>query len=247
MAKKIKPKMFRRDRAKELQRLADILAREHICLNVGPLKKAESQCRRASGSKWSYKLERLIFRLTDLRHTIPQNIKQALLELTIKVSGDCNPGNLSDPFESLEFNILITGKRSDEPKEEVISSWHLDRDEVDEEDGEQEFIHPCYHFQYGGRHMQDARFDYGAALILESPRIAHPPMDAILGVDFVLTNYFKSSRLDFRERGEYPNLLRAAQERIWRPYALALAQEWTQRSERNPWPPTTIWPQLSLS
>ena len=247
MAKKVKPQTFRRDRAKELQTLANILAREHICFNVGPLNKAVSQCRTGSGSKWSYDLESLSFRLPNFRHTIPQNLKEASLELTLKVSGDCNPGNVSDPFESLEFNILITGKRCDEPKNEVISSWHLDRDEANEEDGEQEFIHPCYHFQYGGRYMQDARLDYGAALILESPRIAHPPMDAILGGDFVLTNYFKSSRLAVREEGDYSNLLRAAQERIWRPYALALAEEWTERSERNPWPPTRIWPQLSLS
>lgn len=153
---------------------------------------------------------------------------------------------MSDPFESLEFNIIITGKHPDDPEKKVISSWHLDRDEENEAHGKQEFIHPCYHFQYGGRHMQDAS-DYGAALILESPRIAHPPMDAILGIDFVLTNYFNSSRLAFREEGDYSNLLRTAQARIWRPYALALAEEWTERSDGKAWPPTTIWPQLSLS
>jgi len=244
--KKIKPQTFRRKRATELQRLANILLREKICLDIGPLKKAANQCRRGSGSKWSYELKSLIFQLTNLRHTIPQNVRGVKLNLTIKVSGDCNPGHASDPFESLEFNILITGKHPDNPKKEVISSWHLDRDETHDEEGKQEFIHPCYHFQYGGRHMQDAS-DYGTGLILESPRIAHPPMDAILGIDFVLTNYFSSSRLDFREEGDYSNLLRATQKRIWRPYALALAEEWSKRSERNAWPPSRIWPQLSLS
>jgi hypothetical protein len=91
----------------------------------------------------------------------------------------------------------------------------------------------------------DASFDYGTGLILESPRIAHPPMDAILGIDFVLTNYFCSSRLDFREEGDYSNLLRAAQKRIWLPYARAL--DWTKRREDNDWAPSRIWPQLSIS
>jgi len=218
-----------------------------ICSNTYRIYAAAAQCRQASGNSWRYDLEKLSFRLTNLRHTIPKNVTDVLLELTIKVSGDCDPDNLIDPFESLEFNILITGKARPERKVKVISSWHLDRDEVDEEDGEQEFIHPCYHFQYGGQHMQNPSLDYGAALILESPRIAHPPMDAILGVDFVLTNYFSSSRLDFREEGDYSNLLRTAQKRIWRPYALALAEEWTERSERKRWPPSRIWPQLSLS
>lgn len=248
MAKRVKPNTFRRDRATELQKLANILLREKICSDIGPLKKAANQCRTGSGSQWSYELKGLSFQLTNLRHTIPQNVKNVNLKLTIKVSGDCEPGEKSDPFESLEFNIIITGKHPDDPKKKVISSWHLDRDDAaaGEGDGKQEFIHPCYHFQYGGRHMQDGS-DYGTALILESPRIAHPPMDAILGIDFVLTNYFNSSRLDFREEGDYSNLLRAVQERIWRPYALALAAEWSERSENNDWPPNRIWPQLSLA
>jgi hypothetical protein len=101
MAKKVKPQTFRRDRATELQRLANILWREKICSDIGPLKKAANQCRRGSGSQWSYELKSLSFRLTDLRYTIPQNVKDVKLELTIKVSGDCASGNLSDPFESL--------------------------------------------------------------------------------------------------------------------------------------------------
>ena len=92
--------------------------------------------------------------------------------------------------------------------------------------------------------MWEQEDDFGATLILESPRIAHPPMDAILGIDFVLTNYIKSSDLGFRQENDYQKLLRGAQERLWMPYARALVFAWGPVPNVSEWPFILPWPQL---
>jgi hypothetical protein len=69
-------------------------------------------------------------------------------------------------------------------------------------------------------------------------------MDAILGIDFILTNYIKSSDLSFREESDYKKLLKNAQIRMWRPYAQALAFAWGDTPDKSNWHFTLPWPQL---
>lgn len=110
-------------------------------------------------------------------------------------------------------------------------------------------MHPVYHLHYGGNRLdstiQNEDHCYGDSLFLDSPRLAHPPMDAILGVDFVLTNYVsQESFRTLREDNQYQNLVKAAQSRVWRPYIQALAHSWSPVPDRCDWKDKTIWPQL---
>lgn len=242
---KVNINRFRLARARELEILADILNRTRMCPSVHPLHLAAEECRKGSGDNWGYTLERLLFKLRDVKNPVPNKVFDVTLELSIKVAGHCpEESEIKDPFSKLEFNVVLTGKHSNKGNiVPVLCSWHLDRDDSPK-GGKHEFMHPCYHFQHGGRHTWNSMLDFGSALILESPRLAHPPMEAILGVDFVLTNYIKSSALSFREERNYKSLLVPAQERVWRPYVQSLAFAWRPSSNSNEWPFTRPWPQL---
>lgn len=240
---------YKRDRAKELMTLAEILNRVAVCQDTSPLYRAASQVNSSHGSTWGYEMDRLRFRLDARHHAVPQQVMDLTLELSLRIEANYVPedeGEFLDPFQKLDFNIVTSGISVSDRDQRVMCAWHLDRDIGQAGDPEQTFIHPQYHFQFGGRDMQYVEHGFCSVLLLETPRIAHPPMDAILGVDFVLTNYFRSDRLKFREEGTYINILRTAQDRIWRPYALALASRWTESRQSLQWPPTKLWPQLSV-
>ena len=65
------------------------------------------------------------------------------------------------------------------------SSWHLDYDN----NNVQDFIHPHFHITWGGNKMKD--LNLGEVLLLPTPRFSYPPMDIVLGVDFILSNFVK--------------------------------------------------------
>jgi len=243
---KVKPKIFRSNLADELRTLADILAREKLCRDVKPLRDAEEECRSGKDIKWGYEINGLVFGLNDVKNAVPTNVVNVNLELSVKVSGIClDDDHLGDPFQELEFNIVIGGEHNTGAKiKKVMCSWHLDRDLPLKPGATHRFMHPFYHFQHGGHHTWNKQYSYGAALILETPRFAHPPMDGILGVDFVLTNHLLTKTLEFREEDDYSRILLSAQRRVWRPYVHALATAWGAAPPTCNWPYKTLWPQL---
>lgn len=227
-----------------------------------PLRQAAANCRafkKDSEFYWSYEFEGLQFAPiklpgSKLRHTRPRNVQEIRIEMEVSLRGVClDGGDLNDPLQNLVVGCKIEG---DTVAGTLTScAWHLDKegstsaDESDEDhpSGESHFVHPDYHFQYGGRkvwHKEDGEF--GTHLLLESPRLAHPPMDAILAVDFVLANYYGEKWKKLREgSGVYIDLVRTAQERLWKPYATATAHYWGVLTSASPWSASLVWPQLN--
>lgn len=239
---------YRTERKAELLRLADVLRQRcsSTCRNIETITAAANSCGKGTGQFCEYSIERLVFLLPQFRRSIPvsNTLKNITLTLSLQTVSRCEEGNIvNDPFVEYSLDIVINGVCSDDKP--VMCSWHLDKDiPLENEDAVQEFIHPYYHFHFGGRHMYNSGHDFGSTLILESPRIAHPPMDAILGVDFILTNYFQSSTLSFREESVYKSILKASQERVWKPYANIINNKWEAFKGGSEWHPTKIWPQL---
>jgi hypothetical protein len=96
--------------------------------------------------------------------------------------------------------------------------------------------HPRYHFQIGGQKVWDRpSHEFGSQLILETPRIAHPPLDAILAIDFILANYYSETWSNLLDKdGRYADLVETAQEIFWRPYLFAAASKWNPFSVATP-------------
>jgi hypothetical protein len=254
---------FRRNRAAELEQFARVLHRLGIC-EPYPIYEAAKQLKdpeyvlkvsnddRIDYNYWGYTISNLAFPFNKTpRHTYPEKVINLGLNLSIKIICDFEDfEKIKDPFKYLEFNIYLSGTHlvQDGTQKEVVSSLHLDRHLTSPEDYEPDEIHPIYHFQFGGRKLDKKFKDFGNSLILDSPRIVHYPMDAILGVDFVLANFFPNQWRELRKDGEYINLVRLYQRYFWKSYVHTKASHW-KPFEQNAveWDPILIWPNLIIN
>lgn len=116
-------------------------------------------------------------------------------------------------------------------------------------DNEPENVHPRYHFQFGGNEVLNwidaCEMNFGSSLFLDTPRLSHPPLDIILGIDFVLSNFYGEKWKNLTQDSTYRKLLAEAQERFWKPYAMSLASTWTNTIASD-WPSKDIWPQIMI-
>lgn len=256
---------YRRKIASDLRKLNSVLYTYFPTAEIGSFESAITELnnkdliplvpyKESNNNFWGYNLGRLIFNFDSIpRHTLPNNCKDLKLILDIKIVGNCNNlYSLQDPFEWLEFNIVIEGtKFTEEGNSQLLTSYHLDRHIIVEGDEDSEFPHPIYHFQFGGRKLasQGELFETGSLLIFDSPRIGHYPMEAILGIDFMLSNFFpKTWRKIKSENNEYINLIEEYQELFLKPYIHTHASQWNYSAAdiniNNFWCPTMICPQL---
>lgn len=173
---------------------------------------------------WGYSIKDFILNI-DTASSIqyPKSVKNATLIFSIDVVGVFNISghDFLDPFKSLEFNIVIDGL-SRSSKNHVFS-YHLDRNLKGKNPSNE--VHPCYHFHYGGRKLKDyTNKNFGNSLILDMPRIIHYPMDFILGIDFIVSNFSPNLWRTLRRDNRYIRLVKQAQKRVMKPYFGALAQ-----------------------
>ena len=202
-----------------------------------------------------------------MHHARPQDLQAAdfIIDLKVEVCGVVPDEEVvEDPFTYLVVDLVIGGEMlaEDCSLRPLKCAWHFDRHEEAttagkatkkqrERDavkkGRSHAVHPIYHFQHGGQRVWDL-FDYGEQLLLEPPRIAHPPLDGILAIDFVLSNYLGDSWKKLRDQEHrYDDLVREAQRRCWRAYALASAALWQNETYSHAWRADVIWPQLAAS
>lgn len=230
------PDNFRRERATELRELAQILLKQQICRNSSPLDKAAAMCRddKPKGkNSWGYHLNGLLFRIKTPRHTLPRKIGDYLdVELSVSLKGVCEEDS-DDPFQDeLSVSIVVSTNEVSAGRKNLCA-WHLDRHILEAGDHETEEVHPLYHFQYGGKRMYGIE-NLGQVLLLDPPRLLHPPLDAILAVDFVLSNFSGAKWKKLREDGNYRNMITDAQKLFWKPYVKSLfAAGWGSAKERE--------------
>lgn len=150
-----------------------------------------------------------------------------------------------DPFKKLEFNIYAYGvNKNNKNRSELVYSLHFDRHIVQEEDNEPDEVHPMYHFQFGGKKLKEKHIDMGQALFFDTPRIMHHPMEFILGLDFVLSNFFPDVWYKLQEDGEYINILKKYQEYFILPYYKSVVNYFDRTIKNSPWNAQDICPQL---
>lgn len=220
-----------------LNYLAQTLKKEKLCLNTKPLDDAanELRTRKDTNGCWGYNLQKLEFYIKEVpRDTMPNNVKSLSIILNVEIHEKASSGKeIVNPIiidktkganKEYSFSIEISGMSEGK---KVLSHWHLDFDSEDAN----EYLHPDFHLTFGGKAMKEELDDennaFGKVLILPSPRLSHPPMDAILGIDFILRNFVKkeiAARLT--NNSQYKNAIKASQNRLWRPYILAVANHW---------------------
>lgn len=120
-----------------------------------------------------------------------------------------------DDINDYNMNILLTAKQKEGDKQNKFA-WHLDCEPYTKAS----FLHPHFHFHAGGHKIEDA--ETGELLMLTSPRIAYPPMDVVLAINFVLMNFFNrevyADIFKALGKGDYRNIMAESVEKIIKPY-----------------------------
>lgn len=229
--------MSRSKISQELIFLAKELKKHQLCGDVRPIDEALGELNSYSNSpnNWGYNLQKLTFNNIETpRGTMPNNLSSIKVILNVEIhekkieeTAIINPVVVESGRgikKSYNFSIEISGYSG---KKRVLANWHLDFDNHDQHD----YIHPNFHLTFGGNAMKSIDDDendvFGKVLIPPTPRIPHPPMDAILGIDFILRHFVKKNiARNITETREYKKMIIESQFRLWRPYMLACAHHW---------------------
>lgn len=214
----------------DLCTLARLLSNYSICHDTGSLDNAgEVFNKTATDITWGYKIGSLNFKIDEVGKRRPAEATDLNLQFSIDISGIYyNEDLLKDPLTSLNFDLELFGRYCDSNQNDVSdihAAWHLDPQDYDEMGTD--YCHPHYHLTFGGHKLEEKDIYFGNILILPSPRIAHPPMDAVLGIDFIIQNYFNKQRIvKLLDDPIYRNIVRKSQEYLWKPYYAAIASKW---------------------
>lgn len=222
MAKRLSADIVRRNLSSDLLRLSQALQSSSRGTVVNPdvLKSsANAVSRNTRGGAWSYVVAGLILRVQVPQSTRPVSCTGPLtIELDLTFAGNCD-NESDDTITELVLEISIKSASG-----EHICAWHFDR-HIEGGNCPLE-AHPLYHFQHGGHAMEPHADCLGMSLLLPAPRLAFPPMDAVLAIDFVLSNFAGECWAAMRENSTYLRMLRESQKLLWRPYLRRLADWW---------------------
>ncbi|EPL9568806.1 hypothetical protein MMK73_000859 [Providencia rettgeri] len=110
-------------------------------------------------------------------------------------------------------------------------AWHLDYHKDEDNASPPQYIHPSYHFHHGGRRVKDNIGSYGDLILLDAPRLMHPPLDLFLAIDFLISNFtldriWKNIRADTR----YQKIIKNSQDKWWKGYYQQISDYWIHQS-----------------
>jgi len=241
---------FRRSRAKDLERLSQILVTEVggdittsvIETAITNLRNKEYIPSLKDGSRneniWGYDIEGFELPLETLKHIKPTDVKSGRVFLDVKLRAKIDNWNtFNDPFEELGFNVTIKGTG----RQTYYFGFHIDKhvivkdeksDEADNGDGIKE-PHPIYHLQYNLNPTKSRKHNFGDLFYIDTPRILHKPLDFVLGISFLTSNFYPTAFEILKEENGFRKLHKDYSDAIWKPYFHTLANNWTPFDERE--------------
>lgn len=225
----------RKKAASALRNLGTILSRKGVCADISPISQAADQCNANTSQKddrWGYDIANLVFNIPAPKGTLPAKLKEFRAELSVSVRGHFS-ADICDQFTKLEVNLEKFAQGQNGTN--LQAAWHFDRHLIDVKNDDPhntDDIHPLYHFQFGGARLTNIHNRLGDTLLLDPPRLMHPPMDGILAIDFVLANYAGKIWKTLRDDEQYNRLVIPQFEKIWKPYFGSVTDSWI-----NPRPP----------
>lgn len=239
---------FRNQRASELEAFARLIEKANIGnphqIYTAAKGLRNEQCGfHTPGSTdyncWGYTIEDLKFYFNEHpRHVHPDSIHTLDLSIDVDLLCRCQDWeNMVDPFQKLNFRVNVRGVDN---SREYSFGFHIDRHN---HDGSTDEIHPIYHLQYNPT-GKISNTDFGSLLILDTPRLMHVPVDIILGLDLILSNFFPSTWNKLRDESEYVSLYERYINSIWKPYIHTWASNWTFNNSAINWNPNLLCPYL---
>lgn len=204
----------------ELRNIADVLRQSKRCSDLSPIEKAITSIKKRGVCT----IEQLKISLPIPPNTIPNSICRldAIITISIGMKNQANEFDINHLFETYEFNVLFIGYENEQNR--FYSSFHLDYDSTDKS----KYLHPWFHLTFGGHVLKNMQLRNGNLMLLPTPRIPLWPMDFIIGIDFILSNFLEKTEYfkKFASNSNYQKALKNSQDEIWRPYILSLAHHW---------------------
>lgn len=242
-------KNFQKDRANDLEIVAEILQRNIPNINTGSLWKSISflksskipqlKDKTSDYSAWGYDIDELTFSFPIPRHVRPQGISELVLSLGIRIIANYDDWETpNDPLREFSFKVEIQG--IGDKSKSYYNGFHIDRHPSPSTDIQE--IHPLYHLQ-NLNPSRNKLFNYGDVLYLDAPRIIHYPMDFILGIGFLTANFAPEIYNRLLDDSRFFRLYKNYQQIFWKPYIHLLASYWKpfSKKEKN-WKPNQICP-----
>lgn len=178
---------------------------------------------------WGYCIEDLTFFLpVPKKHVHPSSVHS--LQVSIDADILCNFDDwetMNDPFVKLNFRARIKGLDS---MQSYSFGFHIDKHNEEKHSNE---IHPIYHIHYTP--LVNGNNDLGNVLSLDTPRLMHLPVDLVLGVDMVLSNFAPEIWNKLRDEMLYQSIFRNYQTIFWKPYVHAFASKWEFNKTNITW------------
>ena len=210
----------------DLYNVASTLRRYGICNDVSPLERACGTVKVFDNQSFRYSVSNLKFNNVPIPRNIGFNSISAFmvfLDVTLREK-NLDMNEIGNPIlvENTSDNFLFCLRIECMNRQtRHVDSWHLDY----EPENDNEYVHPMFHLTHGGRIMDG--IEVGQSMKLVVPRLPFYPMDAILGIDFIVGNFYKKDTYNrLRSDQLYNKAVQNAQNRLWRPYFLALSRKW---------------------
>lgn len=155
--------------------------------------------------------------------TTPETVRDFVISFDHElVIDDSKNFQINDLIVGYLFDIQITGY--DQEAKEYHYAWHLDKNIAS---SEPKFTHPYYHFQGGGNKLEGKHT--GEILLIDFPRIPHPPMDLFLGLHFIINNFVSSKnypkKTQLMNDSEYQDIMMYSQKLVWDTYFNSFSSE----------------------
>jgi len=244
---KVNSNSYRQKTAARLRNLSACLNRFRICPDLTALERAASNCgsnKPNGGNSWGYNIIKQSFRFPhDSQQVFPIGVEDLTLTMSCTIEGICLADeSLDDPITRLEVSLDITGKSKEGSV--FYSGYHFDKHISGAAGENPSLAHPDYHFHHGGHFLKGNLNNEGNMALLGSPRIGHPPLDGVLVIDFILSNFLGDKWKMLYSNGEYSNSVSDAQKVYWSPYFRSLASSWCANVVKGDVNPKLLWPQL---
>jgi hypothetical protein len=234
---------FKKTRAADLKSAARILQKNFPKgFNSSPILNAatsvENEIPRLKNGEtnanlWGYNITDLVLPVSTLKHVRPKGIKNIVMTLDMSIIADFTRwGTINDPFLDMNFRVII---KSVGLKTNHSFGFHIDKHDTILDSSEP---HPVYHLHYILNPLEDEDFEYGHTLNLDLPRIMHCPIDFILGIGFLISNFYPQVFDSIFDDGYFSGLYKLYQEQILKPYSHTLANRWEFDAGNIKWGPS---------
>ena len=172
---------------------------------------------KCKGDDWLVDILDMEIPIEPPKHLKPGHLKGNLkMFVSIRMEGYGKAWNDGDDcIKSLCFKVDVRENNRKDDDKYFQTGFHIDK--VNENDSQSE-MHPLYHVHF----LNESKINGNEVLAMDVPRLAHHPVDVLLGILLVYANYNPEGYMKLLEDGHFMALCRDSAKHILYPYYRSL-------------------------